>query len=165
MKHPHNITLQEADTLARLYLECKLTHLQETQFEYLLTNIPYDSPAIREVRSIMVPSLLIAQAAHNHSTSRPRLRHKFSFIAGMAASVTLILAASLYWIQPSSTAPQNNYIVEAYVNGTTLTDKQAEYYARKTEAQSMAMLLKAKLHSEAIQQQSMSNMNKILNSQ
>ena len=165
MKHPHNITLQEADTLARLYLECKLTHLQETQLEYLLTNIPYDSPAIREVRSLMVPSLLVAQAAHNHSSSRPRLKRKFSFIAGIAASVTLILAASLYWIQPQSPLPNNGYIVEAYVNGTTLTDKQAEYYAKKTEAQSMAMMLKAKLHSEAIQQQSISNMNKILNAQ
>lgn len=166
MNHYPHITQQEADCLAKLYLECRLTRLQEAELEYILASHPYDSPNIREVRSIMTPVLTLSAATHTprrHVKSRPPV----SLILSIAAAVAILICAATLWLcNPQTTRTDSLYThTEVYIDGAPLAPEKAELYARKVEAASMALLLQAQLSSQSAQQQALTDMNHILNTQ
>lgn len=47
------LTLQETEQLCRLYMDCRLSVLEETELQYVLGKLPYSSPCIDEVRMLM----------------------------------------------------------------------------------------------------------------
>ena len=47
------LTLQETERLCRLYMDCRLTVLEETELEYVLGHMPYRSALIDDVRRVM----------------------------------------------------------------------------------------------------------------
>lgn len=56
-EHDVKLTLQETEQLCRLYMDCRLTVLEETELQYVLGRIPYSSPCIDEVRMLMGVSM------------------------------------------------------------------------------------------------------------
>lgn len=56
-EHDVKLTLQETEQLCRLYMDCKLTVLEETELQYVLGKMPYSSPCIDEARMLMGVSL------------------------------------------------------------------------------------------------------------
>ena len=48
-----HITMEEAEQLCRLYMDCQLSVLEETELEYVLMRSELDSPLLRETRALM----------------------------------------------------------------------------------------------------------------
>ena len=48
-----HITIEEAEQLCRLYMDCQLSVLEETELEYVLMRSELDSPLLRETRALM----------------------------------------------------------------------------------------------------------------
>ena len=48
-----HITIEEAEQLCRLYMDCQLSVLEETELEYVLMLSELDSPLLRETRALM----------------------------------------------------------------------------------------------------------------
>lgn len=51
------LSMEETEQLCRLYMECRLSRLEEVELEYVLGILPYSSPIIEEVRALMSISL------------------------------------------------------------------------------------------------------------
>lgn len=52
-QNPKHITLEEAEQLCRLYMDCQLSVLEETELEYVLMLSELDSPLLSETRALM----------------------------------------------------------------------------------------------------------------
>ena len=52
-QNANHITLEEAEQLCRLYMDCQLSVLEETELEYVLMLSELDSPLLRETRALM----------------------------------------------------------------------------------------------------------------
>ena len=52
-QNPKHITMEEAEQLCRLYMDCQLSVLEETELEYVLMLSELDSPLLRETRALM----------------------------------------------------------------------------------------------------------------
>lgn len=48
-----HITMEEAEQLCRLYMDCQLSVLEETELEYVLMRSELDSPLLHETRAMM----------------------------------------------------------------------------------------------------------------
>ena len=48
-----HITIEEAEQLCRLYMDCQLSVLEETELEYVLMRSELDSPLLQETRALM----------------------------------------------------------------------------------------------------------------
>ena len=48
-----HITMEDAEQLCRLYMDCQLSVLEETELEYVLMQSELDSPLLRETRALM----------------------------------------------------------------------------------------------------------------
>ena len=48
-----HITVEEAEQLCRLYMDCQLSVLEETELEYVLMRSELDSPLLHETRALM----------------------------------------------------------------------------------------------------------------
>ncbi len=48
-----HITVEEAEQLCRLYMDCQLSVMEETELEYVLMQSELDSPLLRETRALM----------------------------------------------------------------------------------------------------------------
>ena len=51
------LNIDETEQLCRLYMECNLTRLEEAELQYVLEFLPYSTPIIEEVRTLMNISL------------------------------------------------------------------------------------------------------------
>ena len=52
-QNARHITIEEAEQLCRLYMDCQLSVLEETELEYVLMQSELDSPLISETRMLM----------------------------------------------------------------------------------------------------------------
>ena len=52
-QNANHITLEEAEQLCRLYMDCQLSVQEETELEYVLMLSELDSPLLRETRALM----------------------------------------------------------------------------------------------------------------
>lgn len=119
----NNLTLQEIEQLCRLYMDCRLSVLEETELRYVLGKLPYSSPCIDDVRMLM--GLRIPSEACKAKNKR------FGFLRnapaiGIAASiaVTFAIAAALFAVNEFSTDNADVYIA-AYSHGKRLNESEA----------------------------------------
>ena len=62
-----HITIEEAEQLCRLYMDCQLSVLEETELEYVLMRSELDSPLLRETRALMgISRSVYLQAKKKH---------------------------------------------------------------------------------------------------
>ncbi len=120
------LTIEELDKLCMLYMECKLSVLEEKELEYILTRTAMTSPAIGEVRALMnIP--VSRQAAPAPEAPRKRFA-AWRYISGLAASIAVIIAVALYFTLPQSSgfsSDDSAAFVTAYARGERLSDKEA----------------------------------------
>ena len=114
-EHDVKLTLQETEQLCRLYMDCRLTVLEETELQYVLGKMPYSSPCIDEVRMLMGVS--IPMNVKESSKKRFAWLNRKTAI-GIAASVTILFAVGVALL--NNRPVNDNYsagVYIAYANG------------------------------------------------
>ena len=136
MKEQENdiISLKDAEDLCRLYLDCRLSLVEEKELQYVLEKLNYSSPLINQARTSMMAESLIAKK----SGSAKKITQKWKgWAVGIAASVAVILTLSAVIrlqtevnnSQPASTtysSSQSDNIIIAYEGGVELNREDSE---------------------------------------
>lgn len=119
MKDQDNkLTLQETEQLCRLYMDCNLSVLEETELQYVLGKVPYSSPCIDEVRMLMGITIV------------PESKKRHGFISiwtaiSIAASFIVLMVATFVLLNNRYLTEQNdNGLYIAYANGRKVSHKQ-----------------------------------------
>lgn len=122
------LTLQETEQLCELFMDCKLSVLQENELRYVLTRVGHHSQLIDDVRALMGIELSAFNkpVAKGHA-HRFTLWSKRSVYIGIAASIILLLGIGLPIFHKTinkTPASQSFYI--AYADGHKLSDEDAK---------------------------------------
>lgn len=116
-KQDTNLTLQDTEQLCRLYMECKLSVLEEKELQYVLTKLPYSTPCINETRMLMGVAIPAADKIPFWK------RHT---VLKAAASVAAIAGIGLVLFNLlSGNVDDNQAVYIAYTNGTILNKEQS----------------------------------------
>lgn len=117
------LTLQETEQLCRLYMDCRLSVLEETELQYVLGKLPYSSPCINEVRLVM--GLTIP-----HETFKTK-KKAFGFLRNrtaisIAASFTVLFVTGIALLHNQSASEQSpTGLYTAYADGHKVSQEQA----------------------------------------
>lgn len=123
-KNDLNLTIDELDHLCRLYMDCKLTVLEEKELEYILSTSTLTSSSVDEVRALMNVQLL----PRPDKTLRKKSFRYWKYIAGAAASLAVLLTVAISIVSswPSGYHDtQSGCSIVAYSKGKRLSDKEA----------------------------------------
>ncbi|MDE6794119.1 MAG: hypothetical protein K2J63_02310 [Muribaculaceae bacterium] len=122
------LTLQETEQLCRLYMDCRLSVFEETELQYILTQVDYHSPLIDDVRNIMGCEPCIAdKTSIKTDANRKRPFRKWTVYISIAASIAILFGLGLTFFRDISTSQnrsQSYYI--AYADGHRLSDDAAK---------------------------------------
>ena len=116
------LTVQEVEELCRLYMDCRLSVLEETELLYILGKLPYSTPLINDVRAVMgvrVPATATAASSIKSGWLRRRS------ILSIAASLTLLLGLGFAVINKPARQAADDAIYIAYANGQEVGSEQA----------------------------------------
>lgn len=154
------LTLAEAEALARLYLDARLTHADEKRLMKVLAQSPLSSPLLDETRALMGLELSLAykhEAAEDKITEADGVSAETVTEAGdtglrrrrtlrrrvvlWSASAAALLAAAVM-VAPHLPGSVNDEEAEciAYVNGQRVSDKEATRIATQAYLESMQEL-------------------------
>lgn len=129
-----NLTAEELDELCRLYMDCKLSVLEEKELEYVLSLTSMTSPSINEVRSLMGIQII------KRSSSNPikkKMLSNWRLMTGIAATVALLFGIGVSILNTDNSKSSINDSCIAYVNGKVIHGRDAiahiESETRKTE--------------------------------
>lgn len=118
------LTLQETEQLCHLYMECRLSVLEERELQYLLTRLDYHSPVIDEVRSLMeveLPKVTDTPVSENRP-GRRRWPQRILY-SGIAAAIALFMGIGVVHFSNQESASESYYL--AYAGGERLSDEAA----------------------------------------
>ena len=106
------LTLRETEQLCRLYMNCQLTVLEETELQYVLGKLPYSSPCIDEVRTLMGISIPVC--------TKRSAGKKFHWRVSLstAASVAILFAVGFTLFNNRSSG-----VYIAYANGSEVSQE------------------------------------------
>jgi len=120
-----NLTVDELEELCRLYMDCKLSVMEEKELEYVLSEIPLTSPSIDEVRSLMDVQVIPIRSS---KPVRAKFNWNWRLYSGIAASIAIILSVAICFVSPQKNIIGHSgstvYIV-AYSHGQRLNDRDA----------------------------------------
>lgn len=133
------LSVAELEELCRLYLDCKLSVLEEKELEYLLLHTSLTSPAIEDVRALMGVQTLTATTAMTAMTTEAAKTEKavksrrkrsaiWRFTTGIAASVTVLFALALCFMAPLKSdrhGTGRDVYITAYCHGEKLSGDEA----------------------------------------
>lgn len=127
------LTLQDTEQLCRLYMDCRLSVMEETELRYVLTQVDYRSPLIDEVRQMMeIDAFLSDNPLEATEIHKKSILRKWIMPIGIAASIAVIFSIGIFLLKNSSIeqnstseqyTDQPYYI--AYVDGQRLGDEAA----------------------------------------
>ena len=91
------LSLKETEQLCHLFMDCRLTRLEEAELLYLLEKLPYSSPIIDEVREMMSIEMSLASksTAKDDVATNKRKRYGIKTLIMIAASVVLLLSIGI----------------------------------------------------------------------
>lgn len=136
----NRLTLQETEQLCELFMDCKLSVLQENELRYVLSRIDYHSPLIDNVRKLMGIELsAFDKSVPDSPRINKRWRAKKITYFSIAASIAIIVCLGVGFLHhttsdftaptPGYTAPTPEYI--AYVDGQQLSEDEARQQIEK----------------------------------
>lgn len=141
-----NLTIEELETLCNLYMECKLTPLEEVELEFVLQNTNLQSPLITDVKKIM--GLEEFKFIKSISQTRRNFRKNkwIKLIPGIAASILIMALVSSYIISSYqiSSSPETIYC-RVYSNGHQIDYDEALEIANKNLEKMVAFEEKIKM--------------------
>ena len=86
------LSLEETEQLCRLYIECKLSLLEEAELQYVLCLLPYSTSIIEETRTLMNISLACELERKERLNIKPKNKYNlYRKILIVAASIAIIL--------------------------------------------------------------------------
>ena len=124
------LSVKDIETLCNLYIECKLSVLEETELYYVLLKTDKNSALINETRSIMGVERKIAELKPTTIPKKPFYK-RFAFYAA-AACLAFVIALSVPIIfnntpeeknQDNSASTQIECVV--YSNGKRISGEEA----------------------------------------
>lgn len=89
------LTLEEVETLCRMYWDCRLSPLEEAQLQYVLLNGEYDSPLIRRTSAFLGVEASFGKTRTSAPVRKPFYR-RFSFYGAAALLALLLATAALF---------------------------------------------------------------------
>lgn len=143
-EHDIKLTLQETEQLCRMYMDCKLSVLEETELQYVLGKLPYSSPCIDEVRMLM--GLSLKRSKIRKTVSHPYRRRILALTIGIAASIVLLIG--FFGSGTENRNAPDNYII-AYENGHRLSRHQAEAAVEASIEKAQALMNSARAFQQA----------------
>lgn len=120
-EHDVKLTIKETEQLCHLYMDCRLTVLEEAELEYVLGKIPYSSPIIDDVRMLTGIPLRLQKAPDNRRLRRRRRIVRLT--TGVAASVAILCGIFISAMWQNEIHDDS---VIAYENGQKLDRQSAE---------------------------------------
>lgn len=120
-----NMTVDELDELCRLYMDCKLSVLEEKELEYVLSQTSLTSISIQEVRNLMDIQVTPIRSS---KPARARLNWNWRMFSGIAASLAIIISVAICLVFPHKNMPDNNsstVYIAAYFHGQKLNERDA----------------------------------------
>lgn len=167
MKTNEQFSLQELETLARAYLDCRLSRLQEKELEYVLSFTGLSSEVIDEAReSLGICSLISAAGNHEREKAHARKRPGVYFRkwGSVAASLVIITAAAVIFLSRrdghSSFSGISGYSYVC-IDGKEITGHDADRIADKSREESIAMMNSILEEAERQQEKDMLLINKM----
>ena len=155
------LSLQETEELCRLYMECRLSVLEETELQYILEKIPYSSPIIDQTRESMIAEGILVKKRNRHKKT---VFHRICWTAGIAASLIIILTLSIK-IQNADCGniyadneSSDNFVI-AYIGGEKLTPDASEKAASESIKKAEALMAMA----TAVEKENKINQENIIN--
>ena len=90
------LSLKETEQLCRLFMECKLTLLEEAELQYVLDLLPYSSPIIEETRTLLNISLACELESKERLRIKPsEKKNVLRKILFAAATVAILLSVGI----------------------------------------------------------------------
>ena len=137
------LSVTELEELCQLYLDCRLTRLQEQELHLVLLDEDVHSPLIDEVRGMMDFELrMSADVVPSASTVSIRRRWWQRWnVANIAASLFILLASAATFMYLGTSNKQTDATYMVYVDGNRIDDRaQAEEIIRADIDKANAML-------------------------
>ncbi len=141
------LSVKELEELCRLYLDCRLTRLQERELHYVLLHTEAHTELIDEVCGMMDFALRLSEAAEKLPAApvavRTRWWQRWS-VANIAVSLLVLVAsaATLTYFSASDSQTDITYLV--YVDGAKVDDRaEAEAIIRADIDKANEMLARA----------------------
>lgn len=108
-----NMTVDELDELCRLYMDCKLSLLEEKELEYVLSQTSLTSISIQEVRN-----LTGIQALPRFSSKTIKKKYwNWKLNMGIAASIAILLGIGVTFLKTDNSKSSVSDSCIVYVNG------------------------------------------------
>ena len=152
-QNANHITLEEAEQLCRLYMDCQLSVLEETELEYVLMQSELDSPLLSETRALMG----ISRSVH----LQIKKKRLFATWGWRAAACVAILIGCVALFRNHITTETNTI---AYKEGVELSVEKtkdiAQSEAAKKEPQESKAKIKEGVEIEAVTQPRPSTLSK-----
>lgn len=112
-----NLTVEELNELCHLYMDCRLSVMEEKELEYVLSQTTLTSPSIDEVRSLMgIQTLKLTQ-------SKPTVKKIFwdwRYAARIAASAAILSGIGFAVLSPNKSPSTAQGDCVAYINGNEI---------------------------------------------
>lgn len=154
-------TRKELEALARAYLDCRLTRVQEKELEIVLSSCDISSPIIDEARETMLATTALEACAPAREKKKSPKPAWIRWCAA-AACIALVAGAAVTLVRHAVSSPEGlesaPYIV--YVDGERLDSEEATAAAIATQSMCMAMMAKTLNTAEALQAESVSIISK-----
>ena len=144
-----HITMEEAEQLCRLYMDCQLSVLEETELEYVLMQSELDSPLLHETRALMGISRSV-----NLQAKKKRLFVTWGWRAAACVAILIGCVALLRnHVTTEKDAITNKERTELSVN---TTKEIAKSEATKKESQEIMVKTEERVEIEATQAETQS---------
>lgn len=118
------LTIKETEQLCRLYMECKLSLLEESELLYILTTLPYSTPLIDEVKVIMGVQIKDIKPISKISTKKKWWNK--SGLYQIAASISIFVLSIAFVSNYDTTIKDDSNFSIAYANGIRVSQDEAE---------------------------------------
>lgn len=133
-----NITLKDLEQLCQLYLDCRLSVLEENELEYVLQSCPeFHSPLVDDTRRLM--GISHSLELRNAGKRRSIWHRKGMLISGVAAAVAVVFVLTPFF---QTERPYADSRCVAYVGGKHLTGDDAEKIVEAQMAKTDAFMQK-----------------------
>ena len=161
---PYNFTPDELEALARAYLDCRLSKLQEKELELVLMSTELSTPTIDEARETMgIVTSIASPSETTQSTATRRRRQRLLRPLMAAASIAVMAAVALGIFHKTTLQSDSSESYIVYVNGNQLNGELAQQKALETQAQCMKLLEITTESAMMIQQETIDYLNHIQN--
>lgn len=151
------LTQKEVELLCSQYLDCRLSVLEETELEYLLSKVDYSSPVIDDARLLM--GLATASAANVSAPPQPahagKRRRRMRYIIECAATIALLFGVGFSLSHPR----QSETVYIAYCDGHKANGSQAKMQVEADMKRAEEIMA----HVEMLQAQEQEKLNQFMN--